>query len=134
MRISYKLIYFYLFPLLIIPLQIYLFKVFVDVSGENDTLMKFLDGVVPLDSKAIDAFYAEELNDPKEIEKYIFRVMAIIWAMPVTFMALMPIFICWDIYKKGRDEKKRVQEEMEMMENPLEEPLLNIQDGNEAVN
>lgn len=61
MRIIYKLFYFYLYPLMVIPLQIYLYKKFVDTSNEGDGFTKFFGGIVPVDSVAVEATVAEQM-------------------------------------------------------------------------
>ena len=99
MRIIYKLLYFYLFPLLVIPMQIYLYQKYVDTSSEDAGLNSFFDGVMEIDGAAIVKNMANtELYDREKILRYCFRVLGAQWAFVPWIMTLFPFIACYEIY------------------------------------
>lgn len=116
MRIIYKLFYFYLYPLMVIPLQIYLYKKFVDTSHESDGFTKFFGGIVPVDSVAVEATVAEQMYNKDGFQTYALRVLAVFYALIPLGLTAAPFTICLEIYK---DHKRKEAEQKLKDENSL---------------
>lgn len=99
-RIFYKLVYFYLYPLMVIPLQIYLYKTFVDVSSDTKGMTDFFAGIVDVNSKAVEELVAEQMYDKDDFKLYLFRVIALFIAFYPLFLSVLPIIIGIDYFKK----------------------------------
>lgn len=99
-RIFYKLVYFYLYPLMVIPLQIYLYKTFVDVSSESKGMTDFFGGIVDINSNAVEELVAEQMYNKDDFKLYLFKVIALVIALYPLFLSVAPIAICIEHFKK----------------------------------
>jgi hypothetical protein len=114
-RIFYKLVYFYLFPLMVIPLQIYLYKTFVDVSHKTKGMTDFFGGIFDVNSNPVEALVAEQMYNQDKFILYLFRVMALFIALYPLFICCVPFFICIEHYKK----EEAAAEKLDLEDNSL---------------
>lgn len=100
-RIFYKLVYFYLYPLMVIPLQIYLYKTFVDVSShETKGMTDFFGGIFDVNSNAVEELVAEQMYNKDDFKLYLMRVIALFIAGYPLILSIVPIIICIEHFKK----------------------------------
>lgn len=99
-RIFYKLVYFYLYPLMVIPLQIFLYKTFVDVSSDTKGMTDFFGGIVDVNSKAVEELVAEQMYNKDDFKLYLFRVIALFIALYPLIICDIPFFVCIEHFRK----------------------------------
>lgn len=99
-RIFYKLVYFYLYPLMVIPLQIYLYKTFVDVGHETKGMTDFFGGIFDVNSNAVEELVAEQMYKKDDFKLYLMRVIALFIAGYPLILSIVPIVICIEYFKE----------------------------------
>ena len=86
---------------MVIPLQIYLYKTFVDVSShETKGMTDFFGGIFDVNSNAVEELVAEQMYNKDDFKLYLLRVIALFIALYPLFICDIPFFVCIEHFKK----------------------------------